>query len=208
MSKHMVWKQRDQLKIPIPEGVNNAGVYRNLMNQINKIARHNRQGSFKTRDRYYEAVDRFSRHLSDHYNVQKFANINGKHLASYVEQMQTKGLSASTIKTDLAAIRFFHDKFENTRYILPDNKELKKKYGIELAQRKFGGVDRTWSEKEYRDMVSHAQSLGRENIASILKLGFSRDTCKNGSQRGYYFQIVTLFKLYRNLPFYRWGHIF
>lgn len=44
------------------------------------------------------------------YHLQKLENISGRHLTAYVLQMQEDGKSPSTIKTDLAAIRFFHDK--------------------------------------------------------------------------------------------------
>lgn len=166
----MAWRERDQNKIHIPDGVRNGGAYKNLMNQLNKIIRHNRQGSFKTKDRYYEAVERFARHLADQFNLQKFNNVGGKHLSSYVKYMQEKGLSASTIKTDLAAIRFFHDKYEKVRYLLPDNKTLKEEYGIQLERRGFGGVDRTWSNQEFTHIVDRAQKLGRHDISHMLQL--------------------------------------
>ena len=46
------------------------------------------------------------------------AKISGKHLESYVLYLQEQGKSASTIKTDLSAIRFFHDKMSQPRYAL------------------------------------------------------------------------------------------
>ena len=42
-----------------------------------------------------------------------------------------QGKSASTIKTDLSAIRFFHDKMSHPRYTLPGNEEL----GVALERR-------------------------------------------------------------------------
>ena len=85
----------------------NKGIYNALVDQLDKLARHNRQGSFRTKDRYYEAMKRFCRYLVHEYRSQKLANVSGKHLVSYVEKMQMTGKAASTIKTDLAAIRFF-----------------------------------------------------------------------------------------------------
>lgn len=44
------------------------GIYHTLVTQLDKLARHNRQGSFRTKDRYYEAVKRFRasyRHFLD-----------------------------------------------------------------------------------------------------------------------------------------------
>lgn len=82
------------------------GIYNTLVTQLDKLARHNRQGSFRTKDRYYEAVKRFCAYLAAHYHLQKLENISGKHLVSYVLYLQERGKSASTIKTDLSAIRF------------------------------------------------------------------------------------------------------
>ena len=40
------------------------GIYHTLVTQLDKLARHNRQGSFRTKDRYYEAVKRFCAYLA------------------------------------------------------------------------------------------------------------------------------------------------
>lgn len=47
------------------------GIYNTLVTQLDKLARHNRQGSFRTKDRYYEAVKRFYAYLAAHYHLQK-----------------------------------------------------------------------------------------------------------------------------------------
>ena len=87
----------------------NEGIYRAPIAQLDKLARHNRQESYKTRQRYYEAMQRFSRVLAEEYRLQKLTNISGKHLVDYVRHLQENGKAASTIKTELAAIRFWHD---------------------------------------------------------------------------------------------------
>ena len=119
--------------------IQNRGIFLALVSQLDKLARHNRQGSFRTKDRYYQAMKRFCAYLADEYHLQKLTNISGKHLTSYVLWMQENGKSASTIKTDLSAIRFFHDKMSDPKYRLPDNDELT----VELERRYFGGTDRT-----------------------------------------------------------------
>ena len=86
----------------------NEGIYHTLLAQLDKLERHNRQGSYKTRQRYYEAMQRFCRFLADVYHLQKLSNISGKHLVAYVRHLQENGKAASTIKTELAAIRFLH----------------------------------------------------------------------------------------------------
>ena len=145
----------------------NRGLYLTLVAQLDRLARHNRQGSYRTRERYYEACKRFCRYLADAYHLQKLSNVSGKHLTDYVEYLQDTGKSASTIKTDLAAIRFFHDKDANAKYRLPANDEL----AVELEKRRFGGVDRTWSAREFSGMVNRAFIEGHEDYCCLLYLG-------------------------------------
>lgn len=150
----------------MPIKTQDSGIYQTLIGQLDKIVRHNRQGSFRTKKRYYEAMKRFCRFLADHYHLQKLANISGKHLTAYVLYMQERGKSASTIKTDLAAIRFFHDKMERTKYRLPSNDEL----AVELERRRFGQTDRTWSNREFNLFLVTCMADGHEDYAVIACL--------------------------------------
>ena len=140
----------------------NPGIYQTLIAQLDKTARHNRQGSFRTKERYYETMQRFCKFLSEEYRLQKLANINGKHLTAYVLYMQEQEKSASTIKTDLAGIRFFHDKMERTKYRLPSNNEL----AVELERRRFGGMDHTWSIPEFNRFLATCLVDGHEDFAA------------------------------------------
>ena len=149
------------------KSIQNLGLYLTLVGQLDKLARHNRQGSFRTKERYYEAFKRFCAYLADEYHLQKLENISGKHLTSYALWMQESGKSASTIKTDLAAIRFFHDKMSNPKYRLPTNNEL----AVELERRCFGGTDRTWSMTEFNKMLGKALAIDRYDF--ILALYFA-----------------------------------
>ena len=142
------------------------GIYITLVTQLDKLARHNRQGSFRTKDRYYEAVKRFCAYLAAHYHMQKLENVSGKHLVSYVLYLQEQGKSASTIKTDLSAIRFFHDKMSQPRYALPGNEEL----GVALERRRFGQQDRTWTNPEFGKLIGRAMAEEREDYILALYL--------------------------------------
>ena len=143
------------------------GTYHTQVSQLDKLARHNRQGSFRTKARYYEACKRFCAFLADAFHLQKLSNISGKHLVSYVLFLQENGLAANTIKTDLAAIRFFHDKMSGPKYELPTNDDL----GVELERRCFGGVDRTWSNVEFNKMLGRALGDDRWDYILALYLG-------------------------------------
>ncbi len=137
-------------------------IYTNLLKQAEKIRRHNRQGAYKTKERYFEAYKRFLRYAAERYHIEKIANISGKHISSYIEFMQEKSLSASTIKTDLAAIRFWHDQIPMARYTLPGNDEF------ELERRKFGGTDRTWSHAEFSRMIAECWKTDRDDYEGCI----------------------------------------
>ncbi len=141
----------------------NTGIFLCLLEQLNSLAKHNRQGSYKTRERYYEAMQRFCAFLADMFRLQKLANISGKHLIAYVEQLLDAGKSASTIKTDLAAIRFFHSRISRAKYRLPSNDEM----NVALERRRFGGVDRTWSQREFGRFVLLCREQDMESYAAI-----------------------------------------
>jgi len=145
--------------------IEQVGFYETLVSQLDRVARHNRQGSYHTKRRYCEAEKRFCAYLADEYHLQKLSNVSGKHLVSYVIHMQDTGKSASTIKTDLAAIRFFHDKMDS-KYRLPTNHEL----GIILERRRFGQDDRTWSAEEFNHMLGRALAENRYDYILALYL--------------------------------------
>jgi len=150
------------------QNIKNTGVYNALVAQLDRLARHNRQGSYRTKERYYEAFKRFCRFLADEYHLQKLTNISSKHLVAYILKLQDEGKAASTVKTDLAAIRFFHDKLSGTKYRLPANDML----GIELKRRRFGGVDRTWSSSEFNRFLALCMSEYREDYAAIACMSY------------------------------------
>ena len=148
----------------------NEGIYHALLAQLDKLERHNRQCSYKTRQRYYEAMQRFCRFLADSYPLQKLANISGKHLVAYVRHLQEKGKAASTIKTELAAIRFWHDKLGEAKYKLPSNEDLADQAPLE--RRKLQGTDRHWTPEQFTAFVAVCRETGRTDYADIATLTF------------------------------------
>ena len=49
--------------------IQQVGIYETLVAQLDRIFRHNRQGSFHTKRRYYEAMKRFCAYLADMYHL-------------------------------------------------------------------------------------------------------------------------------------------
>src|SRR5690625_1157020 len=128
-------------------------IYQNLWNQVHRIFdwRTHHQGK-RGNERYRDGLSAFCKHLAIHYRSKNFRNISNKHLASFVQVSQDAGISASTMKTDLSAIRKLHSMVQKTRYRLTsDNKEL----GVE--QRKNVGIDRAWRDSEVSKAIDHAK---------------------------------------------------
>lgn len=148
----------------------NEGIYHALLAQLDKLERHNRQGSYKTRQRYYEAMQRFCKFLADTFHLQKLANISGKHLVAYVRHLQEGGKSASTVKTDLAAIRFWHDKISEAKYNLPSNADLSDQAPLE--RRRIGGIDRHWTPEQFTAFVAACRGAGRDDYADIATITY------------------------------------
>ncbi|MDH6595981.1 MULTISPECIES: site-specific integrase [Bacillus] len=109
--------------------LSNKGAYINLMTQLNKLARHSKGISVhKSMPQYYHHMHLFCLFLADYFNLKTLVNIHDKHIVQYVIERQDEGKSASTIKNDLAAIRYFHDQIPNSRYRISSNQKLKEKY--------------------------------------------------------------------------------
>lgn len=140
-------------------------MYNVLHQQISKLARHNRQGSYGTKKAYAEKVNKFCRFLSKEFAVQKFTNISNKHLAAYVEHEQKRGISNKTIKTELAAIRFFHDKVDRPRHILETENKL-----LGAERLKSSGENKAWTHQEVQRFQDVCRQFDNERLASIVTL--------------------------------------
>lgn len=69
----------------------NNGICLTLITQLEKLRKHNRQGSIKTKERYYQAMQRFCRYLANEWQLQKLANItlpNDIPTHIYIKQLQ------------------------------------------------------------------------------------------------------------------------
>lgn len=55
---------------------------------------------------------------------------------------------------------------ERTKYHLPSNGDL----SVELERRRFGGVDRTWSVREFNLFLATCMADGHEDFAAIAQL--------------------------------------
>lgn len=141
-------------------------VYKNLERQIDKVFRHTRQCSIKTRERYKDGVKHFAKFLAVAYKKQNMNNISNKHLESYVEQAQEAGYSTSYITTNISAIKFFIDQIKDSSYV-KSNEEL----GVIVrSSEERIGPNRAWTKNEIENMQNLAVNKGFEKVAYIMKI--------------------------------------
>lgn len=141
-------------------------IYENLKQQLDSLHRHARQGSYKTRVRYYFAMIQFLKFLTVGFRLENLTNISGKHLCAYLEWRQSCGIAPPTVKSELCAIRYYHDQMPKVRHPIPSNDAL----SVNLEKRRFGEIDRTWSEAEFEAFCDIAREDGRASYADLLVL--------------------------------------
>lgn len=143
------------------------GKVNNLLNQLQKITRTMNENRHETRWRYIRSMERFAEHSSRNFNLQKLSNIHDKHLESYARNLQKNGRSDKYIKTELSAIRFFHNHIPATRHNLSDSRAFN--HSIGLSSTPDGRADRAWTEKEIEGLKNIANDLGRTEISDVIE---------------------------------------
>ncbi|MEG1285268.1 MAG: tyrosine-type recombinase/integrase [Romboutsia sp.] len=144
-------------------------IYRNLSNQIDKVFRHTRQGSIKTRYRYEDGMNHFAKFLAESFKKQNLNKIEDKHLQVYVEQMQESGYSKSYITTNLSAVRYFIDIKGGDSKMLSSNKEL----GVEHRTKEDRiGCNKAWSFNEVQKFIGYAEKNKEIRYANMVKLAY------------------------------------
>jgi len=141
-------------------------IYRNLNEQINKVFRHTRQGSIKTRYRYEDGMNHFAKFLAETFKKQNLNKIESKHLQAYSEQMQESGY------TNLSAIRFFVDVSGANSKKLPTNKQL----GVlpRTKEDRIGG-NKAWNDTEVKKIIEYANSKNEFRYAYMVRIAYHRD---------------------------------
>lgn len=142
-------------------------IYRNLCMQIEKVFRHTRQGSIKTRYRYQDSVKYFAKFLAENFRKQNMNKIKAKHLQIYVEQMQEWDYSKSYVATNLSAIRYFNDINGGDSSRLPSNKEL----NVDSRTKEDRiGTNKAWRLEEVQHFIEFAENVGQIKYTDMVRL--------------------------------------
>lgn len=135
-----------------------------IQNQLLRLYGHSRRNSFPTRRRYQEAFDRFVAFLVEVFHIHKIANIAPKHLRAYVNYLLENGAELKYIKTELSAIRFWHDENPDSKYKLPDNEHLS------LGRDSGPYEDKTWTPFQFEAVVAVAKEACKLDYVLALYL--------------------------------------
>ena len=133
-----------------------------LLDQVNAVFRHTRQGSILTRERYQETGRRIAKFLGERFQMKNLRNLQDKHLEAYVRYMQENKRSPAHIKTELSGIRWIADQIGLKRP-LEDARTFNTR--MDIGRRSFRGHDRTWKAEDLR-IIERAP----ERIQSVLIL--------------------------------------
>ena len=139
-------------------------LYNNLIRQIDRYKHYCHEGSYKTRERYYNSCKRFCEFLAVEFRVQKFLNVNEKHIFAYAEHMKSYK-APSTIHTELSGIRKVYE-WLGGKNNLPGNEKL------DLPKRQVGVFDKSWTPEEYSRAIVLGKSMGRDDVYYGLKIAW------------------------------------
>jgi integrase/recombinase XerD len=142
-----------------------SGLLDDLGRQLQRVLRGVRQGSFATRARYSEAGERFVVFLAESFRLRKLANIKQKHLDAYVEHLTQRGCGPRYIATELSAIRWLHRQIAGAKEDLRSGQGSNSRYDLDETR---SGVDRAWTEREFKAVLSRAHDSDRLDIAKVL----------------------------------------
>lgn len=144
-----------------------ANIYSNLKLQVNAVFKHSHECSYKTRDRYKDAMLSFAKFLAVNYRKQNITKIKNNHVKEYVLHMQSQGYSTSYVTTNLSAIRYFYDKTSKGRFTIKSNREL----GVNARkQEERIGPDRSITKSELNGLLERAKHNGRMDFVLEIKV--------------------------------------
>jgi len=106
-------------------------------------------------------------HVSEAYRLQKLANIQDKHLASYAKALKEAGRSDKYIKTELSAVRFLHNSIPLTKHELMDGTVFNK--SLKLGKTSDYRIDRAWEQREFIGFIQLFHGKGKSDIADVLE---------------------------------------
>ncbi len=138
--------------------------------QLEKIVRNMNEAHIETRYRYIAAMERYIPYVVQNFKQSKLSNMADKHIESYARHQLSTGKAQKYIKTDLSALRYFHNHMQNMgicKTDLSDARAQNRQLG--LGSTPEGRAERAWSDREVVAMREVAEKIGKAHISSIME---------------------------------------
>ncbi len=145
----------------LPEKVQN--ISENLWEQAETVLHMNNNKGNATIRRYKAAEHRFCDFMSERYQTKNLKNLEARHIYAYATMLTETDHMPKYIRTELAAIRFFHKRL-GSKNKLPTNKQL----GI-MPNDDYK-YNRAFLPNEFKDMIQVAVSMKRYDAVIVSYL--------------------------------------
>jgi integrase/recombinase XerD len=133
-----------------------------LEQQVQKVFKHTRAGSYGTRAKYEGNAMRAAKWISQEFKLQSLKNLQDKHVAAYAKHLQAYDYKPKTIKDNLSAIRYMHDNAPQTKHTLSDNRTLQQEYKFTIPKVQTIKGDRGWTNEEFSRMQEVTIEVGSQ----------------------------------------------
>jgi integrase/recombinase XerD len=130
-----------------------------LEQQVQKIFKHTRTGSYGTRAKYKANSMEAAKWISQEFKLQNLKNLQDKHVAAYAKYLQSYDYQPKTIKDKLSAVRYMHDHAPQTKHTISDNRTLQQEYKFSIPKSQTIKGDRGWTNEEYSKMQEITKGL-------------------------------------------------
>ena len=134
-----------------------------LKEQIEKIYKNCNRGSVSTRKRYLVSALKLCDYVGKRFGLEKFKNLNDKHIRAFVQYDREQCVPDTTILTDLNGIYFFYE-FSGGENVLPDKKE----FGFEKTLNPIENI--IWTSEEVEKAIRLAELQGNSMIKNALRM--------------------------------------
>ena len=136
---------------------------KSLHEQVNAIYKRCNRGSLSTRKRYLVSALKLCDYVEKRFGLEKFKNLNDKHIRAFVAFEREQCVPDATILTDLNGVYFFYE-FSGGENVLPDKRE----FGFEKSYNPIENI--IWTREEVEKAIRIAELQGNSMIKNALRM--------------------------------------
>ena len=136
---------------------------KSLHEQVYAIYKRCNRGAFSTRKRYLVSALKLCDFIAKRFGLEKFKNLNDKHIRAFVAFEREQCVPDTTILTDLNGIYFFYE-FSGGKNVLPDKRE----FGFEKSYNPIENI--LWTREEVEKAIQLAELQGNSMIKNALRM--------------------------------------